>query len=198
MKLKAKNLKLKAMLGFTQHQFNKLKRAIEFYRNKTGAGFTLLELMIVVAILSLLSAGIITVLNPYEQIQKSNDGRRKSDLSQIQKALELYYEDNGRYPLQSDDGSYQIVGVNQNILPWGSPWIPYMNLLPKDPSSSKKYVYIIDSTGQAYFLYASLDRGAKDKQACNNGLACQNIPPGAEQACGDTCNYGVSSPNVSP
>lgn len=166
--------------------------------NKFNKGFTLLELMIVIAVLSILSAGIITILNPYEQIQKANDSRRKSDLSQLQKAIEQYYEDNGRYPLQSDDGSYQIVGVNSNILPWGTPWTPYMNLLPKDPSSSKKYVYIISQNGQAYFLYASLDREGKDKQACNGGDPCESLPLEAQQACGDTCNYGVSSPNFSP
>ncbi len=166
---------------------------------KFSVGFTLLELMIVVAVISILFAGVLTILNPYDQIQKANDVRRKSDLSQIQKALEQYYQDNGRYPAASTDNSYQIVGVNNNIIPWGSAWVPYINLLSKDPSSpNKTYVYIIDATGQAYFLYASLDRGGRDSQACNSGNACPNIPAGAQQACRGVCNYGVSSPNVSP
>ena len=155
--------------------------------------------MIVVGVISILSVAIITVINPADQIQKANDGRRKSDLLQIQKSLEQYYQDNGRYPASTTDGSYQIVSVNQTPLPWGSSWIPYMNLLPKDPSGTKYYQYVSDSSGQIYYLYASLDRGSKDKDACKSGAACNSLLGISPMpTCGSVCNYGASSPNVSP
>lgn len=166
----------------------------KLYKNK---GFTLIELILVVAIISLLAATVLTVLNPSEQIQKSNDSRRKSDLAQVQKALEQYYQDAGRYPVSSVD--YKITAIDNKVKDWGTPWVPYMNLLPKDPSSSKNYVYATSSDGQTYYLYASLDRGSKDSQACNGGNACTGLPNGASPTiCGGTCNYGVSSPNASP
>lgn len=142
--------------------------------------FTLIELLLVITIGGILVTGIISVIDPVAQVQKATDARRKSDLSQVQRALELYYHDFNQYPPSA-------------ALNWGASWQPYMASLPKDTNSSKQYSYI--STGQAYYLYASLDRGAKDPQACNAGNPCANAG-GAN--CGGVCNYGMSSPNVSP
>lgn len=171
-------------------------------------GFTLIELITVIGIIAVLSAMLITVLNPLEQFQKARDAQRKSDLSQVQKALEQYYQDTGSYPLATN--AYQIIGLNSGTIGWGmanaNNW-PYMNQLPKDPDSSRTYVYY--STGQSYWLYASLERGGKDPQACNSGNACSSIQSGSggfptAHKCSPTvstsvtCNYGVSSPNTSP
>lgn len=169
---------------------NKYKSTVSF------RGFTLIELIIVIGILSVLAAVLFSVINPFAQFQKANDGRRKSDLSQIQKALEQYYQDSGKYPSSSDN--YRIIGLDFNLVDWGQSWQPYMNVLPKDPSSLKTYVYYSpnEANGQSYYLYASLDRGGNDPQTCYpNGAKCLNAPT---SGCGGTCNYGVTSPNVSP
>ena len=162
-------------------------------------GFTLIELVIVVGILSILSIGALAVLDPASQFQKANDIRRKSDLSQIQKALEIYYDDNGRYPSHFAAADYRIKGLDGIVINWGSSWQPYMDILPKDPKSSKSYVYYAVSDGQSYFLYASLDRGT-DPGACNSEDACVSLSFNgiSDSACGKICNFGVSSPNVSP
>jgi general secretion pathway protein G len=168
-------------------------------------GFTLIELLVVVGILGILAAALLMTLDPFSQVQKGNDAKRKSDLSQIQKALETYYQDNGKYPINNPQTTYRIYderSTQNAIIDWGSSWAPYMNLLPEDPSTSKNYVYYSPGTcpggaGQCYFLYASLDRGDKDPQACNSGAICDSVPEAG--ACGaDECNYGVSSTNVSP
>lgn len=160
-------------------------------------GFTLIELLIAIAIIGILASGLLLLVNPVAQIQKANDARRKSDLGQIQKGLEQYYNDHNQYPIST--ASYQITGVA-----WGSQWtngvggIIYMQTLPKDPKSpSKQYVYV--STGQSYFLYASLDN-TKDSQVCNSGAVCTNAASLTGSPCGTgfICNYGVSSSNVSP
>jgi type II secretion system protein G len=166
-------------------------------------GFTLVELIIVVGVIAILAAGTIAVLNPFTQFQKADDSRRKSDLSQIQKGLEVYYQDLGRYPQNATQCNYEVLGNNSDgndCIEWGKSWQPYMNVVPKDPKEANSYVYFVTTDGQAYFLYANLSRGTVDKQSCNNGDACNslssnNIPV---TACGGTCNYGISSPNVSP
>lgn len=162
-------------------------------------GFTLVELIISIAIFAILSGIVLAALDPFTQFQKANDARRKSDLTQIQKSLESYYQDYGKYPSASD---YKIVGTNKDGtiggISWGDPWTPYMNTLPKDPKSSNKYVYVVSSDNQTFYLYASLDRGGKDPQACKtDGTPCTNAP--TDVTCGSgICNFGISSANTSP
>jgi prepilin-type N-terminal cleavage/methylation domain-containing protein len=171
-------------------------------------GVTLIELIVVIGILAILSVFIITTLNPYAQFLKAQDTRRKSDLGQIQKALEAFYQDNGKYPQTT--GSTSVAGCSYRyciktyatptqIIDWGGNWSPYMQILPKD-TGGRSYVYDVSSDGQSYWLYASLQRGAKDPQVCNSGSACSHAAT-ASIVCGGSsyiCNYGVSSPNVSP
>ena len=147
-----------------------------------------------------MATGIIVAVNPLSQIQKAQDAKRKSDLSQVQKALETYYQDIGKYPPSTSDN--KIKGLDNNPVSWGSSWQPYMRILPKDHNSpTKSYIYISTGTdGQTYYIYANLDRGGSDPQACfSTGAACSSaVSSGIGTACGGNCNYGVSSPNVSP
>ena len=165
-------------------------------------GFTLVELLIVIGVLGVLAATLIMTVNPIEQIKKSSDSTRKSDLAQIKRALDLYYDDNGRYPASSAD--FKITNGASSVA-WGSAWQPYMNKLPKDPSSKNSYLYYSPpaAQGQSYYIYANLERGSKDPQACNAGSVCESISSGGAgfpvaNSCGGTCNYGISSANVTP
>ncbi len=167
-------------------------------------GFTLIELLVVIAVIGILAGAVMAVINPFTQIQKANDTRRKTDLTQIQKALETYYQDNRAYP--SSSAAYQIVvkiaGLD-TIIDWSGTWMPYMGNLPKDRADpAKKYVYYSNNNGQTYYLYASLDRGGSDPQACSGGicasLTSNGIPANACASGSIICNYGVSSPDVSP
>lgn len=165
-------------------------------------GFTLIEMLIVLAVIGVLAATVAVMINPVDQIRKSNDAKRKTGLEQLQRSLELYYQDNGRYPASSAD--YKIY-IGSTALAWGAAWQPYMSKLPSDPIPGRTFIYYVPATanGQTYYLYTSLERGAKDPQVCNNGSACTSITTGGAgfptaTACGATCNYGISSPNVAP
>jgi len=57
---------------------------------KKMKGFTLLELLIVIAILAILSAVLILILNPAETMKKSRDSQRMSDLATMKSAIGLY------------------------------------------------------------------------------------------------------------
>ena len=159
-----------------------------------------------VGILGLLIAGVLLTLNPFGQVQKANDAKRKSDLSQIQKALETYYQDSGRYPTHSSSPQYRIVRLDGTTADWGQQFQPYMATLPKDPRSTYSYVYYASSVGQSYWLYASLERGKGrdgnplDPQLCNKGNPCASLVGNgiADTSCGGICNFAVSSSNVSP
>lgn len=170
---------------------------------RNNKGFTLLELIIVAAIIALIATATIAVLNPFGQFQKARDTRVKSDLSQVQKALESYYQDNNRYPAVATSCTYRILGNNgdgNDCIEWGRPWQPYMNVVPQDPTTANRYVYYSSSNGQSYYIYANLSKGATDPSSCNSGAACTSLGGNgiSSTACGGTCNFGVTSPNVSP
>lgn len=60
------------------------------HKNYGTRGFTLLELLIVIAILAILSAVAIFVLNPAETLRETRDSHRISDLATLKTAIALY------------------------------------------------------------------------------------------------------------
>lgn len=91
-------------------------------------GFTLTELLIVVAIIILIA--LILFINLRTQIDKAHDATRKTDLTKIQRAFEEYYNDNGCYP---DPGVLDNCG--------GTGFAPYLRTIPCDPVTKDPYVY---------------------------------------------------------
>lgn len=60
-------------------------------------GFTIVELLIVIVVIGILAA---LVLNTFNGVQRrSRDSQRRTDVNAIATNLELYYGDNGGYPL---------------------------------------------------------------------------------------------------
>ncbi|OGK18335.1 hypothetical protein A3G67_03520 [Candidatus Roizmanbacteria bacterium RIFCSPLOWO2_12_FULL_40_12] len=152
------------------------------------AGFTLLELMIVIIIL-----GVLTTLisgNFLNSLKKGRDARRKEELQSIQKALELYYEDKRAYPLTA-----QVVFGSSlcETAACVSGEKIYMLPIPQDTNPACNYYYT-STDGTQYQLYSSLENtndigpGVKQSGYGNN---C-----GASSAC--LCRFGLSSPNVTP
>lgn len=148
-------------------------------RNRSQ-GFTLIELLVVIAIIGILVTVTIVAINPFGQISKARDAQRKSDLKQIQTALELYYQDNDSYPssIPSAGSSWPSTGE-------------YLKKMPKDPGG-KLYYYL--QSGSGYYLYASLDNVSDPQKCTSSGTPCGSTNCGT----GVTCTYGVSSSNLSP
>jgi prepilin-type N-terminal cleavage/methylation domain-containing protein len=69
---------------------------MSWYNSKSSA-FTLIELIIVVAIIALLAAAAFLVINPGKRMGDSKDSRRWQDLVSLSKAVEMYTADNGHY-----------------------------------------------------------------------------------------------------
>ena len=76
---------------------------------KLQRGFTLIEMLVVIAIISILIGIGINTFTIAQQ--KARDVRRKADLRQLQTALELFKQDKGQYP-----GSFETLGdATKNI-----------------------------------------------------------------------------------
>jgi len=156
---------------------------------KKSNGFTLIELLISIAILAVI-AFLITP-NLLTSLKKGRDARRKTDLSNIQKALEMYYEDKSKYPDSLTFGSKfceDTCAAGEKV---------YMQKLPDDPSSSSDYMYSYcpELDRQSYRLYASLENLNDLQIIDDDNLACVTY-----LGCGTNhlCNYGISSPNTTP
>lgn len=165
-----------------------------------SSGFNIIRLTIVFIVLSSFSLFIFYITDPIDKFQRVNDERRKLDLYKMQDAIEVFYRGNSQYPRQSKTGAlHRIVRLNGTIANWGEQWIPYMDILPKDPGS-KNYVYYVSPDGQKYYLYASLDRGGKDPDSCSKGKVCDSLKYNdiPDNACGGVCNYEVFSKNATP
>ncbi len=96
-------------------KFLKLKN-----KENNKKGFTLIELLVVVAIIGILSSVVLASLNSARE--KARDARRKSDLKQIQNALEMYYNDCGTYVV-----SLGCNGVAYGGGPWGGRYGGWLN-----------------------------------------------------------------------
>lgn len=109
----------------------KSKNSIPPWRDKIQklAGFTLLELLVVISIIVIL----VTIgMSSYSTAQKKGrDAKRKSDLKEIQTALEQYYAVCGyQYPLIT--GFYDQVNCP-------TPAISIMPTVPQDPRGTPYY-----------------------------------------------------------
>ncbi len=79
-----------------QKQFKKLQKGLALSKSK---GFTLVELLVVIAVLGVLAVGLIATIDPIDKINAGNDAKVFSDLTLMSKAAEAYAaSNNGTYP----------------------------------------------------------------------------------------------------
>jgi prepilin-type N-terminal cleavage/methylation domain-containing protein len=136
---------------------------------KSIAGFTLTELLVVVSVISILASVLYANFN--DGSKQSRDAERKADLVLVQAALELYKQENGRYPAGCNGASGDGWSGEQG--PSSSPYDDrcsggdtqyivglapkYIKVLPKDPkpgSGDYGYVYRTNAQGTVYKFVA--------------------------------------------
>lgn len=61
-------------------------------------GFTLVELLIVIALIAILSVAVLATINPIEQTNKARDAKFKNDAAEVLTAYERYFASNNFYP----------------------------------------------------------------------------------------------------
>lgn len=94
---------------------------------KKRSGFTLMELLIVIAIIGVLAS--LAAVSYSSAQRRARDSQRQSDLKAIQNALEQYYADHdGNYPIGCD-----TIADETDYLPEG--------VLPQDPKLGANYIF---------------------------------------------------------
>ncbi|MBI4004550.1 prepilin-type N-terminal cleavage/methylation domain-containing protein [Candidatus Roizmanbacteria bacterium] len=147
-------------------------------------GFSLIELIVVIAIIGVI-AGLL-LPNFMGARERARDTTRKSDLKQLQKALESYRQDQNpvAYPTVYG-GSGNALGVCGGQL--GSSTV-YMAKIPCDPlnTTPTPYYYNPDNTNLKFTLCSCLDnKGDADATGTN----C----PGT-YTCSSSKSYTVTEP----
>ncbi len=167
---------------------------------RNSHGFTLMELLIVVAIMLVLAT--VGFSNFIFSLKKSHDAQRKSDLSTIARGLEAFANDWGDYPDSNVSGQIEACDYNNAGLDFcdsgdimaaffpptaaagNRALVTYLAKIPYDPVSGQTYFYERTSTG--YNLYAALENTADPYYKSSLVVSCGDV----------TCNYQVSQGGV--
>lgn len=161
-------------------------------------GFTLMEILIVVAIVMILAVVTLFILNPRKQIDKTSDTKRKAELSSLKKVLEDWYNDKNCYPIDTQicydhfdsERTCHVCGTNSDSPSFN----PYLSKLPCDPRSpTKDYLYQVDNVSCPTWFRVYTNLSYEEDPDINMA--------GCTSGCGSaptySYNYGVTSPNIS-
>lgn len=101
------------------------------HRARSNQGFTLIEILVVIAIIGILSS--VLLFNMAQSRAKARDAQRLSDLKELQVALEQYYIREKAYPDDLDAVA------------------PYIDDLPHDPKTGEPYEYMRDVDNDLFY-----------------------------------------------
>jgi general secretion pathway protein G len=120
------------------------------FSRPAAAGFTLIEIMVVVVILSILA--LVVVPQVMDKPDQARIAKAKQDLRAIETALDLYKLDNFRYPT-TDQGLEALV-ERPTTPPIPNNWkqAGYLKRLPMDPWGNP-YRYLSPGRNGEYDIY---------------------------------------------
>lgn len=150
---------------------------------KKSLAFTLVELLIVISIMGILT---VVVSASFKTIQmKARDAKRKNDLDSVKKALNMYFTDNGQYPvvgyIDFKDGNQFVNDNDETII--------YMKEIPVEMVNGVEgYIYQTTVSRRSFRLFAELENGDDNSCMKDNDLCPDEYD--------DVCCYGISSPNI--
>ncbi len=110
--------------------FRRLSRRLQ-------AGFTLIELMVVLVIIGVLAALIVP--NVLDRADDARVTAARTDVNNLVQALKLYRLDNQRYP--TAEQGLQALVTRPSTAPAPVNWKPYLDKLPNDPWG-RSYQYL--------------------------------------------------------
>jgi len=125
---------------------------------KNNKGFTLIELLVVIAIIGVLATLAVVALQ--QARSRARDSKRLADVKQIQTALELFYNDNNRYPTIAEWNTGSIVSSSSDDV--------FMIQIPTAPTpadgdcseSENNYVYSPNAELSDYSLSFCISRSS--------------------------------------
>jgi prepilin-type N-terminal cleavage/methylation domain-containing protein len=116
------------------------------YKKRGSKGFTLLEILLVIAAIGILAAIVLVAINPNRQIAQVRNAERRSEVNTIYKALEQYLIEKQGYPAGITE-TEQDICINNNTtgcVNLGVLVPDYVAGIPVDPSGTSYKIGIVD------------------------------------------------------
>jgi len=102
-------------------------------------GLTLIELLLVMAILSILVGTVLVLINPATQFKKANDTKRRNDVGAIINAVHQYMADNNGNVPAGVTSSLTNISSNVGEINLCTDLVPkYIGDIPVDPATGSK------------------------------------------------------------
>ncbi len=120
--------------------------------------FTLIEILVTVTIIGVLTAAGVT--SYVRALKNGRDGRRKSDIANIQQALVMYRYENTNYPASAGSATQNWKNVGSN----------YLATTPVDPLNTGDYVYkyyVTCSSNKKFVICAKMENNQGNASAYN-------------------------------
>lgn len=158
---------------FVSIDIAKRKRVTVQYSSNTSRGFTLIELLVVIAIIGILASVVLASLQSTRE--RSRDALRKTQLSEIAKAIEMYHSDNGHYP-RTSGWCTQISHPSYQASFWAD-IAPYMSAPVFDPLYAGTYqdYFYRNINDQSYYLYAELEGEDRSDDGISGCIRIDNL-----------------------
>lgn len=140
-------------------------------------GFTLVELMIVIAIIGILAAVLYPSLMGY--LERTRDTNRQQAMNQVGTALGTYFADMNAYPTHGSGSDKCLDDIKGDLEGTGKA-VQYLKTLPKDPKAASNKIGNCAS-GYAYFNLKDTSAymvGAKMEVVTNGNMALDTLPTG--------------------
>jgi prepilin-type N-terminal cleavage/methylation domain-containing protein len=119
------------------------------YFQKNKKAFTLVELLVVIAIIGILATLAVVALQ--QARSRARDSKRVADVKQTQTALELFFNEQGRYPTVEEWNSGTLITSSGEMLMIDIPSAPY----PADgvcDASQNTFYYQVDDDYSSYSI----------------------------------------------
>lgn len=135
------------------------------------SGFTLVELLVVIAIIAILAAVVVLIINPLELTRRGRDAARLTDLSNLQQAINVAVQEatnSGAAILCKTAGAYPCNGSSHTgaRVADGTGWVKTdlssqksvsVPTLPIDPVNDATYHYTYCAASDAWEIDTTLE-----------------------------------------